>query len=321
MNVVTAWTTWVTGPLPQHCTILSVVLVGVPPHRDLDLVRPRARRCPSARRALDSALLVQLPWSSRMARWRLACSDCSRRVLQLTSQGATLCRLLLVPDLLELETTTLRVCSAHLPRNSALRRGSVLRESIDQVMYRRLGLASLGDLRLPGCRPDLLHGPGHHSALWSAQKELPRDNAEVQHCQDVLVLAAVQEVVRLTHRYRCGEEWVICECSQSDAFPAMQGTHQSRKGRGGRRGGGVALCFMICSSVGRARPLRTRVCTASCAASASSTVMGMDSVRNLLAPAPTREPVITIPPSSGTAPALEHGILSVRNRQTIVSAS
>ena len=63
---------------------------------------------------------------------------------------------------------------------------------------------------------------------------------------------------------------------------------------------------MICSSVGCAGPLRTRVCAASCSTSASSTVRVMGSLRTLLVvPAPAREPVSTMPPSAGAAPELE----------------
>ena len=61
-------------PTSQHLPVTSVSSVGVPPcaRRDPVLVRPRARRCPSARRAVNSALLVQLPSVSR-ARCGLAC--------------------------------------------------------------------------------------------------------------------------------------------------------------------------------------------------------------------------------------------------------
>ena len=61
----------------------------------------------------------------------------------------------LVPDLLERETTDLRVCSTICRAIPTIRRGSVLLYRPRNASSSRLGLTGLGDNRLPGSHLDI----------------------------------------------------------------------------------------------------------------------------------------------------------------------
>ena len=102
-----------------------------------------------------------------LSHWRWACcsagiglslTNSSRRTLQLTCQGAQLSRLLLIPDLLELERTAFRVTSTVARAIPTTWRGSeLLQHCPNDVPSSRLDLTQLTDRRLPGSHHDPCH--------------------------------------------------------------------------------------------------------------------------------------------------------------------
>ena len=123
---------------------------------------------------------------------------------------------------------------------------------------------------------------------------------EVQHCQDVRVPAAVQEeVVQLIHRDRCGR------VGDSRVVSVWRFHHDARHApitEGDVRRIVLHDQFLcgLRGSLAHESLHRILLCVR------LTTIKEMGSVRNLpAAPAPAREPVITIPPSSGAAPAFE----------------